>query len=70
LNLPITHSQALELVAAQFGFENWNILAAKIGNNTADASERLTRLRLKDLNSGRYVFADGHWLTAKSQPFV
>ncbi|OXC73635.1 Glyoxalase family protein [Caballeronia sordidicola] len=35
LNLHITHGQALELVATQFGFENWNILAAKIGNNTA-----------------------------------
>ncbi|CDZ43998.1 glyoxalase superfamily protein [Neorhizobium galegae] len=30
----LTHSQVLELVAAQFGYDNWNILAAKI-----DASE-------------------------------
>lgn len=27
----LPHSQALEIVAAQFGFANWNILAAKIG---------------------------------------
>jgi ATP-dependent Lon protease len=27
----LTHSQALELVARQFGLENWNVLAAKIG---------------------------------------
>jgi hypothetical protein len=27
----ISHSDSLELVAKQFGFDNWNILAAKIG---------------------------------------
>jgi hypothetical protein len=26
----VSHSQALELVATQFGFDDWNILAAKI----------------------------------------
>lgn len=29
-NLELTHSQALELVAGQFGYDDWNILAAKI----------------------------------------
>jgi hypothetical protein len=29
-NIDLSHSQALELVAAQFGFGDWNILAAKI----------------------------------------
>ena len=29
-DIDISHSQALEIVAAQFGFDNWNILAAKI----------------------------------------
>src|SRR5271163_2698611 len=29
----ISHSQALELVAAEFGYESWNVLAAKIGNS-------------------------------------
>lgn len=28
--LAISHSEALELVAEQFGFDNWNILAAKL----------------------------------------
>lgn len=28
----ITHSKALELVAAQYGFRDWNTLAAKAGN--------------------------------------
>lgn len=29
----ISHSEALELVARQHGFDNWNVLAAKIGEN-------------------------------------
>jgi uncharacterized glyoxalase superfamily protein PhnB len=32
-SMPITHSESLELVAAQFGFANWNILAAKLGKD-------------------------------------
>lgn len=28
--IEITHSQCLELIAKAFGYENWNILAAKI----------------------------------------
>lgn len=28
--IDLTHSQALEMVASQFGYDNWNILAAKI----------------------------------------
>ena len=28
--LKISHSVSLELVAKQFGFDNWNILAAKL----------------------------------------
>jgi hypothetical protein len=29
-NIDVSHSLALELVATQFGFDDWNILAAKI----------------------------------------
>jgi uncharacterized glyoxalase superfamily protein PhnB len=29
-SVSITHSESLELVAAQFGFANWNVLAAQI----------------------------------------
>lgn len=41
-NVEISHSTALEIVARQFGYENWNILAAKIeadnvGTNEAQA---------------------------------
>lgn len=30
----LAHSQALEIVARQFGFETWNILAARIGGQS------------------------------------
>src|ERR1700720_2445823 len=32
--IAVTHSQALEIVAAEFGCESWNVLAAKIGDST------------------------------------
>jgi catechol 2,3-dioxygenase-like lactoylglutathione lyase family enzyme len=38
-NLELTHSQALELVASQFGYDNWNTLAAKIA---ATETRRMT----------------------------
>ncbi|WP_337267681.1 glyoxalase superfamily protein [Oryzifoliimicrobium ureilyticus] len=34
-NVTITHSEALEIIARQFGEPNWNILSAKIGENEA-----------------------------------
>lgn len=34
--IDISHSQALELVAAQLGYANWNILAAKLASAEAD----------------------------------
>jgi catechol 2,3-dioxygenase-like lactoylglutathione lyase family enzyme len=30
MNTPISHSQALEIVARQFGFDTWNILSARL----------------------------------------
>lgn len=35
-NVAISHSEALEIVARQFGFENWNICSAKL--ESADAA--------------------------------
>ncbi|WP_069878759.1 glyoxalase superfamily protein [Bosea sp. BIWAKO-01] len=32
---PLSHAQALEIVARQFGYDDWNILAAKIGEAEA-----------------------------------
>lgn len=37
--LTVTHSQSLELTARAFGFDNWNILAAKIGATEPAAAE-------------------------------
>ncbi|TCL72277.1 glyoxalase superfamily protein [Rhizobium sp. BK251] len=36
-NTPISHSEALEIVAAQFGFDEWNILSARIEAASAAA---------------------------------
>jgi len=33
----LTHSDALELIAKSFGFDNWNILAAKLDEPTEPA---------------------------------
>lgn len=37
-NVTITHSEALEIVARQFGLSNWNILSAKIDEDEATRS--------------------------------
>lgn len=37
-DIDISHSQALETVAAQFGFSDWNVLAAKIDAATVEAA--------------------------------
>jgi catechol 2,3-dioxygenase-like lactoylglutathione lyase family enzyme len=36
-NTALTHSEALDIVAAQFGFDDWNILAAKIAAAPPDS---------------------------------
>lgn len=38
-NIQISHSEGLELVAAGFGFDSWNVLAAKIADKTAPIEE-------------------------------
>lgn len=35
----LSHAQTLEIVARQFGYDDWNILAAKIGRAEKDNSE-------------------------------
>lgn len=35
-NVPISHSEALEIVARQLGYDNWNILSAKLEPAEAD----------------------------------
>lgn len=39
-NLSLSHGECLEIVAQQFGFGNWNVLAAKIDLETASREPR------------------------------
>lgn len=34
--VPLSHSETLEMVARQFGYDNWNVLAAKIGEDAPE----------------------------------
>jgi uncharacterized glyoxalase superfamily protein PhnB len=69
--VPITHSQALELVAKQFGDDNWNILAARIGEGEAKpAPDAVTLagatpiLRIFDLAKAEEFYLDFLGFTA------
>ena len=46
----ISHSRALELIAAQYGFRDWNTLHARLGNMPPKRT-----LSLGDKASGRYL---------------
>lgn len=39
-DVALSHSDCLELVAQEFGFDNWNVLAAKIGDGADKAAVR------------------------------
>src|ERR1700726_628684 len=45
-----THSECLELIAKAFGYENWNILSAKIqaAESRADAERALSPVAVQD----------------------
>lgn len=68
--IDISHSDGLELVARQFGFDNWNILAAKIDSApnktepTRDEAFRFTEaipiFRIFSLDKAREFYCD--WL--------
>ena len=47
---PITHSQALELLAHQYGYKNWNVLHAACGNQPPGPP-----VALGNRVSGRYL---------------
>ncbi|WP_137155939.1 glyoxalase superfamily protein [Rhizobium sp. FKL33] len=46
---PVTHSRSLELIAAQYGFRDWNTLHAGLGNRPPP------RLQVGDSASGLYL---------------
>ncbi len=39
-NVDLTHSEALEIVARQFGFDNWNILSSRLSGGQARQRDR------------------------------
>ncbi|MCC4245674.1 glyoxalase superfamily protein [Stappia indica] len=46
-NVTISHSEALEIVARQFGLANWNVLAAKIGEGEGKPAESRESIRFE-----------------------
>lgn len=62
-NIKISHSEGLELVAAGFGFDNWNVLAAKIADEPAakqeiDIGSANPILRIFDVAKAREFYLD------------
>lgn len=43
----IAHSEALEIVARQFGADSWNILSAKIGDENSGSGDSSTELTVR-----------------------
>lgn len=63
--LTISHSEALELVAEQFGFDNWNILAAKLAvdaerptSTPAQIAPPIPIFRIFDVAKAREFYCD------------
>lgn len=44
--VPLSHSETLEIVARQFGYDDWNVLAAKIGESAPEKSLEAVRLQM------------------------
>jgi len=56
----LSHSQALEIVAAQFGCESWNVLVAKIGDSARTSAVAFEQtapiLRIFDENKAKEFY--------------
>lgn len=46
--MAVTHSECLDIVARQFGLDNWNVLAARLGETAPSEGEPLPGLALPD----------------------
>lgn len=44
--VPLSHSETLEIVARQFGYDDWNVLAAKIGEAAPETPMEAVRLQM------------------------
>jgi len=62
LSVPISHSQALELIAAAFGEASWHVLSAKIGEETVSATAQFEPavpiVRIFDLAKAKDFYVD------------
>lgn len=62
LDVQVTHSQALELVAGQFGLKNWNVLAARIAESPSQAPLAFTHtapiLRIFDADKAKQFYLE------------
>jgi hypothetical protein len=62
LQIDVTHSAALEIVAAQHGLQNWNILAAMIGDADPESDVRFRQtcpiLRIFDEPKAKQFYLD------------
>jgi uncharacterized glyoxalase superfamily protein PhnB len=60
-SVELSHSEALELVARQFGFDDWNILAAKIdaaGSDEPHFIETIPIIRIFDIAKAMEFYRD------------
>lgn len=58
--IAISHSESLEIVAKQFGLDNWNVLAAKIGPEKGGIrfDEQIPILRIFSVEKAKEFYAD------------
>jgi catechol 2,3-dioxygenase-like lactoylglutathione lyase family enzyme len=57
--IALTHSECLELVAEQFGFDSWNVLAAMIGSDdSVRFGAAIPILRIFDADKAREFYID------------
>jgi catechol 2,3-dioxygenase-like lactoylglutathione lyase family enzyme len=56
--ISLSHSESLELVANAFGFDNWNVLAARIGSDRTAFGEAVPLMRIFDAHKAREFYVD------------
>ena len=57
-SIALSHSECLELVAAEFGFDNWNVLAARIGGEGMRFAHCAPIIRIFDTVKAKEFYLD------------
>ncbi len=57
-SVSLSHGECLELVAQEFGFDNWNVLAAKIDGDRAGIGDAVPIIRIFDIQKAREFYID------------